>query len=198
MGVPLRVCIFLWQASLDCLPSASNLQKRQGPGNGCCAFCASREDANHILFQCAPAKFLWSCVRDSFGASWVLNSMSEQLALLVSRDQQCRLALPSFVALAWDLWSTRNKIAIEGNLPAHPANYIFKWPLFFQSCASRKRKDDEATCGVLLEIKRLHTLHRSDSSWSLVVIPDVFFNFGLRLFWVVFVPFQPQWWLQFF
>lgn len=48
--VPPKVCIFLWQAALDHLPSAINLQKCHGPGNGCCALCGAPEDAIHILF----------------------------------------------------------------------------------------------------------------------------------------------------
>lgn len=58
--VPPRVRIFLWQVAQDRLPSAINLKKCHGPGNGCCALCGVPEDANHILFRCASTKFLWS------------------------------------------------------------------------------------------------------------------------------------------
>lgn len=88
--VPLKACIFLWQASLDCLPSACNLHKRSGPGNDRCALCGNPKNVDHILFRYAPAKFLWSHVRESFGAP---NSLVDQLALIrSSRGQHCRLA----------------------------------------------------------------------------------------------------------
>lgn len=71
--IPPRVRSFLWQASLDCLPSAINLQKHHDPSNRCCAFSGAPEDANHILFRCAFAIFLWSCVRDCIHAATTIS-----------------------------------------------------------------------------------------------------------------------------
>lgn len=51
--VPMKVRIFVWQAAADRLPSAINLQRRHGPGNGCSALCGEPKNADHILFLCA-------------------------------------------------------------------------------------------------------------------------------------------------
>lgn len=39
--IPPKVKMFLWQAFLDRLPSAINLQKRHGLGNGSCTLCGA-------------------------------------------------------------------------------------------------------------------------------------------------------------
>lgn len=79
--VQLKVCILVWQATDDKLPSAINLQKRHNPVNGCRSLCGAPQDVNHIIFQCAPAQFLWSCLHNSFGASW--NPRTMKIILLI-------------------------------------------------------------------------------------------------------------------
>lgn len=161
--IPPRVKIFIWQAALDRLPSALNLQKRNGPGNGNCALCGAQEDANHIIFNCAPAVFLWSGVREIFGPGWNPTSMAGLLTSMQNtRGQARRIAWRTFGALAWALWTTRNKLAIEGIIPSHPANYIFKWALFFQQWRPLgRREDSDAASEVLRKINGLHASHRS-------------------------------------
>ena len=65
--VPLKFRIFIWQEAMDHLLLALNLKKCNGPGNGCCALCGSSKDVHHILFQCAPVKFLWSSIWECLG-----------------------------------------------------------------------------------------------------------------------------------
>lgn len=164
--VPMKVRIFIWQAAADRLPSTINLLKRHRPGNGCCALCGVPENANHILFQCGPAKFLWSCVREGFGFNWNRSSFTDIFSLLKGcHGQQRRLAWRSFSALAWALWTTLNNLAIEGTIPSHPANYIFKWSIYFQLWRPLgKRKDSEASAAILQKVKHLHAVHRGASS----------------------------------
>ena len=45
-------------------------------------------------------------------------------------------------ALAWSLWLTRNKLAIEGIFPTHPANILFKCNLFLQQWSPLVRRKD--------------------------------------------------------
>ena len=45
-------------------------------------------------------------------------------------------------ALAWSLWLTRNKLAIEGIFPMHPANIIYKCNLFLQQWSPLARRKD--------------------------------------------------------
>lgn len=60
--------------------------------------------------------------------------MTDILMLLSnSHGQHRRLAWRTVSALAWALWTTRNKMTIEGMFPSHHVNYIFKWPFIFGS-----------------------------------------------------------------
>lgn len=70
IAVPLKVCIFLWQLARKRLPTRVQIQRRHGPSNGICALCGSHEDVNHIFFECAFAKLMWSVVRELLPGSW--------------------------------------------------------------------------------------------------------------------------------
>lgn len=69
-SVCLTIKIFLWQAARYRLPSAINLQKQHGPGNGLCAHCVDPEDANYIVFLCPLSKYVWICVGKCLGRPW--------------------------------------------------------------------------------------------------------------------------------
>ena len=45
-------------------------------------------------------------------------------------------------ALFWVLWLTRNKLAIEGIFPTHPANIMYKCNLFLQQWSPLARRKD--------------------------------------------------------
>lgn len=102
-------------------------------------------------------------MRDSFGAEWNLMSMSELFVQLQQvRGQQRRLAWRVLGALGWALWTYRNKLAIEGLIPSHSANYVFKWATYFQQWRPLgKRQDSDAAAEVLRKIQLLHVFHRS-------------------------------------
>jgi hypothetical protein len=68
--VPLKIWIFLWQLSLKRLPPSDNIKKLHGSTNGNCTLCGEYEDTNHIFFQCAPARFMWSIVRKLLSTTW--------------------------------------------------------------------------------------------------------------------------------
>lgn len=78
---PLKVKIFLWQMIRDKLPSCEQVWIRHGPSNGNCALCGELEDADHIFFSCFLARFMWACVRETFGCSWNPAGAGELLAI---------------------------------------------------------------------------------------------------------------------
>ena len=45
-------------------------------------------------------------------------------------------------ALAWAMWLTRNKLAIEGVFPSHPANILYKCNIFLQQWSPLARSKD--------------------------------------------------------
>jgi hypothetical protein len=57
--VALKIRIFLWQTIQDRLQTTHQLKNRIWKGKDACAICGSREDVDHLLFQCPMAKFVW-------------------------------------------------------------------------------------------------------------------------------------------
>ncbi|KAM0831387.1 hypothetical protein ACQ4PT_065585 [Festuca glaucescens] len=72
--IPLKIKHFIWQLSINRLPSGDQVQKRHGPGDGLCPLCRLPEDQNHILFDCSLAKLLWAAFREVLGCSWAPSS----------------------------------------------------------------------------------------------------------------------------
>jgi hypothetical protein len=69
--MPTEIKIFMWQMIREELPSCEQICKRHRPSNGECYLCWEVEDANHNMFQCALAKFLWACVRSCWVATGI-------------------------------------------------------------------------------------------------------------------------------
>lgn len=77
----------------------------------------------------------------SYGVVLGIVSMPQLLSLLQStRGQVRRLAWRAFGALARALWTSRNKLSIEGVIPSHSANYILNGLCF--SAAETFREEE--------------------------------------------------------
>lgn len=117
-GLPLKIKIFLWQMFRNRLPTADNVAKRNGPSYGSCVVCGLNEDANHALFQCVLAKFVWSAIRDVFHQNWNPMSGSDLLAVLqTQKGVNARMLWRCVGALLWSLCTIQNKITIERKKP---------------------------------------------------------------------------------
>jgi hypothetical protein len=58
--VPLKVRIFLWQDLQDRLQTGQQLRAMGWKGSECCVLCEGKENADHLLFSCPMAEFLWA------------------------------------------------------------------------------------------------------------------------------------------
>ena len=103
-----------------------------------------REDASHIFFACALAKLGWSVVRQLLGCNWSPANFP-QFFLIIQRlpEQRRRLAWVLVSVLFWALWVTRNKLAIEGIIPKHPSDLVFKIVMFLQRWAQLSKEQDK-------------------------------------------------------
>ena len=127
----------------DKLPTSLNVAKRNGPADGPCALCGDPEDANHVFFRCPLARFAWSAVRSAARVTWDPRSAAELIHILDALQGPTKRVVWSCVgALLWSMWLTRNKLTIEGILPTHPANIIFKSNLLLQQWSSLGRRKD--------------------------------------------------------
>lgn len=153
--LPLKIKIFMWQMFCDRLPTPDNVSKRNRPTDGSCAVCGSGENANHVFFGCALARFSWSAVRDTFKQNWNPLSSDDLLDLLTAqKGAYARIVWKCVGALLWSLWTVRNKITIEQKFPAHPADIIFKCHIFLQTWAMLgKTHDVDRMEGIMEQIK---------------------------------------------
>jgi hypothetical protein len=70
---------------------------------------------------------MWSGVRDQFSVDWNPKSRVQWFAILNSLNPKTqRPVWVFFAALAWALWTTRNKFTIERKFPRHPADVVYK------------------------------------------------------------------------
>lgn len=59
LNIPQKVCIFVWQACKEGLPSLHNLSRRGVVVNNVSTFCGmSPEDSSHAIFYC-PENLYW-------------------------------------------------------------------------------------------------------------------------------------------
>ena len=98
------------------------LVKRQWQGSPLCCVCNKPETANHIIFECVVAQYIWCCVRDAFNLQNFPLSIQELISQWLPRRLGIskRLCLTMFAGLAWAIWKNRNKMAIEKCLPLNP------------------------------------------------------------------------------
>lgn len=131
--VPLKIRIFLWQLARGLLPSGNKVMKRNGTGDGLCPLCGVGEDGSHIFFSCVAAQFLWSYLHEALGCSWFPVDMCDLVVIaecLTGRRR--RLLWFSFAAMAWALWTSRNKLVIAHEPLRHATDLIYISIAFMQ------------------------------------------------------------------
>lgn len=99
--------------------------------------CGIEENADHVLFQCVLARFVWHCVKEILIWGRIPGSLDDlHLNWLDKRGaNDYHIGLFSFAALAWTLWKIRNKMVIEKTFPKQPIEVIVK----FVTCLQRWR-----------------------------------------------------------
>ena len=157
-----------WQLFRNILPTSANVAKCNGPSTGLCTICNVTEDANHVFFRCPLARFAWSAVRAAANTSWDPRSASDLAAIVDSVQGGNKRVLWSCIgALAWAIWLTRNKLAIEGIFPSHPANIIYKCNLLLQQWSPlARRKDAEKLKQAQDRLRQVYVLAREPSATS--------------------------------
>ena len=166
--LPLKIKVFFWQLFRNRLPTSANVAKRNGPSSGLCVVCNVVEDANHVFFRCPLACFAWSVVRTASNTSWNPRSATDLAAIVATtKGGNNRVLWSCLGALAWSLWLTRNKLAIEGIFPTYPANIIYKRNLFLQQWSPLARhKDAEKLKQAQDRLRQVYVLARESLATS--------------------------------
>ena len=94
-------------------------------GNGLCPLCGVPETGTHILFSCPAARFLWNFVHEALGPAWQAADLGEFLEAQAYRTGgRRRLFWLVFAAMAWTLWTIRNKMVIERVFFLRASDYV--------------------------------------------------------------------------
>ena len=113
--IPLKIQIFIWMVYHDRIQAAVQLKKRNWAGPVVCKLCGELETADHILFQCPIALFLWVFLKQTFGWAVAPRSFGELLEnLLLNRKGRVRhLYLFLCAGAMWTLWKSRNDLVFN-------------------------------------------------------------------------------------
>uniref|UniRef100_A0A803MVI4 Uncharacterized protein n=1 Tax=Chenopodium quinoa TaxID=63459 RepID=A0A803MVI4_CHEQI len=114
---PPKLKHFLWRICTKTIPVNAELFRRHIKDSPCCQFCPTQsESINHALFECCHAKLVWES-----GPLWdVIRERSDEcfsISLPDLADQLSKQDMSLLVALAWSVWTSRNKRIFEN--PAH-------------------------------------------------------------------------------
>ena len=148
--VPLKIKFFLWQIENDRLPTASALKKRGWRGSHLCCLCGRKEDVNHVLFRCSMARFIWCGVREALAGKNIPTSWKDWRGLQLVNEFKLpkRFTMFLFSGLAWALWKTRNKMAIEHIYPTQAmqvlhlgVSFMQKWRPLLKASDQEKMKE---------------------------------------------------------
>ena len=109
------------------------LKRRGWKGSARCLLCGRQETVSHIFFSCSLARFVWACLSEVFGGV-LPNSWDELLGgkLTGMLKTDLRRGLFLFAGIAWSIWPTRNKMAIEKTFPNNPIDVIYSGVSFVQ------------------------------------------------------------------
>jgi hypothetical protein len=76
----------------------------------------NREDVDHLIFTCAPSRFLWCCIRDILNWSFVPSNRTDLYDLIQTLGKDKRSALCLCVICSWAIWLTRNDFVFNNNI----------------------------------------------------------------------------------
>uniref|UniRef100_K3XSK2 Reverse transcriptase zinc-binding domain-containing protein n=1 Tax=Setaria italica TaxID=4555 RepID=K3XSK2_SETIT len=117
------------------------LKRRNWDGPEECKLCKEQEDADHIIFRCPLASFVWCWIRDSLGWDGIPDSLSEFADRRLGDGSKPKrelmiylLASVSWVlaSVSWVLWRTRNDWVFSNILINNPKSLAYKVIVFLQ------------------------------------------------------------------
>jgi hypothetical protein len=145
--VPLKIRIFIWQVVQNKIQTGQQLKARNWKGRGLCRLCREKEDANHLLFSCPLAEFVWACVSEALGCDGYPRSITELISVWLPNKfgVSFQTALSCFAGLAWAIWMTRNSMCMRNVFPANPTDvihlglsFVQKWKVLMKELQRRK------------------------------------------------------------
>jgi hypothetical protein len=103
--IPLKIRILLWQVFQNRLQTAQQLKAMKWKGEVDCRLCGVPEDADHLMFACPLASFMWAFLSEALGWERYPRSVNEHLAKWLPKKfgSKYQTGLTCFVGFAWAL-----------------------------------------------------------------------------------------------
>ena len=121
VGVPLKVCNFVWRLLHDSLPTRLALKSRGIPVDSGCPLCnEGDESTSHLFLGCTFARAVWhglaihtSALPHTSIQSWIRALLFKHKRL----DQNSTYCLQAIFTTLWTIWTHRNSVIREGKHP---------------------------------------------------------------------------------
>jgi hypothetical protein len=122
----LKVKVFMWLVSKNCILTKDNLMRRGWTRNSQCHFCSSEENMNYLLFNCTFARFVWQMVICAFGFVRPPESANDMLGEWINsfpgplrKNILCGCTVVT-------IWKTRNDACFDRKFPDNPSSSIYR------------------------------------------------------------------------
>jgi hypothetical protein len=127
-NIHLKVKIFIWMAIHDIIQSRVQLKRKKWFGPSECLVCDKMETADHILFQCPVAIYLWCFLRENLRWPKLPTSYSNFLVEIVNDCRGINKNINLFICTdaMWTIWKTRNDVVFNKKVITSPTTLIFK------------------------------------------------------------------------
>lgn len=162
--LPLKIKIFLREMLQNKIQTGEQQHKRKGPGEENCLLCGINETADHVVFQCVMAQFLWAVIKEALGWDKAPVSSSDFGQNWVNGSSQKRRGLYWFGlwAVDWTVRRIRNKMIIEKKTFTHPVEAIYKLIANLQLWKPVLTEEERKTVdhGVVMLRDRVKTMRR--------------------------------------
>jgi hypothetical protein len=141
--LPMKIKVFMWYLKKGVILTKDNLAKRNWRGNKGCSFCNTPESIQHLFFNCAYAKFLWTAVHMVLGIAQptdvndLFNHWSKRGGTIHNLN-----SLTAAAALCWSLWISRNEIVFDKCTPKTFMQVLFRGTYWLRQWAKLQHHED--------------------------------------------------------
>jgi hypothetical protein len=125
--LPMKIKVFMWYLKKRVILTMDNLAKRNWRGNRGCSFCNTLESIQHLFFNCAYAKFLWTAVHMVLGIAQPtdVNDLFNHWLKREGTNHNLNLLIVA-AALCWSLWISRYEIVFDKCRPKTFCRYYLE------------------------------------------------------------------------
>lgn len=149
---PLKVKIFFWLILKGRIQAAARLKKMNWKREPYCKLCRIEESVNDLIFRCAPAWFLWCCLRVVFGWNEIPSSGAELINLLQGPKRD--ILFYCCVAASWAIWLQETIFCFNGKLMKNILHLLHKMISFYDAVEKLNNKEGSWGVGDFANIQR--------------------------------------------